>query len=128
MSMSSITSGLPAFPTPRILPSLIPMSALIIPSFGSMIIALVITKSAESSRNTPVACPSPSLALFPPPNTNSSPYFMRSFSISITKSVSASLTLSPVVGPNNSTYLFRGISNAVDSFSIFSKTFLKPFS
>ena len=55
MSMSSITSGLPAFPTPRIFPSLIPMSALIIPSFGSMIIALVITKSAEFSRKTPLA-------------------------------------------------------------------------
>ena len=104
MSTSSITFGFPALPTPRIFPSLIPISAFMIPSIGSIIMALVITKSAESSRKTPLACPSPSLALLPPPNTNSSPYLIRSFSISITKSVSANLTLSPAVGPNNSTY------------------------
>ena len=55
MSTSSMTFGLPAFPTPKIFPSLIPISALIIPNFGSIIIALVITKSADSSRNTPLA-------------------------------------------------------------------------
>ena len=55
ISTSSITSGLPAFPTPKIFPSLIPISALIIPNLGSIIIALVITKSAEFSRNTPLA-------------------------------------------------------------------------
>ena len=32
------------------------------------------------------------------------------------------------IGPNNSTYLLRGISSELDSFSIFSNTFLKPFS
>src|SRR5690625_282044 len=36
---------------------------------------------------------------FPPPNTTSSPYFVKSFSTSINKSVSAKRTESPVVGP-----------------------------
>ena len=84
-----------------------PMSAFMIPSTGSIIIALVITKSAEFSRNTPLACPNPSLALLPPPKTNSSPYLIKSFSISIIRSVSANLTLSPTVGPNNATYRLR---------------------
>ena len=55
MSISSITFGFPAFPTPRIFPSRIPMSAFMIPRVGSIIIALVITKSAESFRKTPLA-------------------------------------------------------------------------
>ena len=55
ISISSMTFGFPAFPTPIILPSFTPMSAFMIPSTGSIIIALVITKSAESFRNTPLA-------------------------------------------------------------------------
>ena len=128
MSISSITFGLPALPTHKILPSFIPISAFMMPSTGSIIIAFVITKSAEFSLNTPLAWPNPSLALFPPPKTNSSPYLIISFSISITNSVSANLTLSPTVGPNSSTYLPRGISSEPVSTSTFSKTFLKPFS
>src|SRR5699024_9744935 len=36
---------------------------------------------------------------FPPPNTTSSPYFVKSFSTLMNKSVSAKRTESPVVGP-----------------------------
>ena len=128
MSMLSITFGLPAFPIPAIFPSFIPMSVFIIPCIGSRSIALVMTRSTESSLFTPLACPSPSLALFPPPKTSSSPYVSRSFSTSMTKSVSPSLILSPVVGPNNSTYLCLGISSEDLVCSVFSSELLKPFS
>ena len=103
ISTSSAIFGFPAFPTPTILPSFTPMSALIIPKIGSKIIAFVITRSSESALDTPLACPIPSRILFPPPKTDSSPCLIKSFSISIIKSVSARRTLSPVVGPNKST-------------------------
>jgi len=103
ISISSMMSGLPAFPTPIIFPSLIPISALMIPKIGSITIALVITRSSDSALVTPLACPCPSRTLFPPPNTASSPYLIKSFSISIIKSVSARRILSPTVGPNKST-------------------------
>ena len=103
ISTPSMMLGFPAFPTPTIFPSFIPMSALIIPKIGSITIALVITRSRDSALETPLACPSPSRILFPPPNTDSSPYWIKSFSISIIKSVSARRIRSPVVGPNKST-------------------------
>ena len=73
ISIPSITFGLPAFPIPAINPFLIPISALIIPRTGSMIIAFVITRSSASLLVTPFAWPIPSLALLPPPKTISSP-------------------------------------------------------
>jgi hypothetical protein len=105
----SIVLGLPALPIPKINPFFIPISALMIPSIGSIKIALVITRSRELLLFTPLACPIPSRILLPPPKTSSSPYIVRSFSISIMRSVSANLILSPFVGPYNSTYCFLGI-------------------
>src|SRR5699024_1351433 len=64
--------------------------------------AFVITVSGTfslSSRVISGCCPIPSRMTFPPPNTTSSPYFVKSFSTSINKSVSAKRTESPVVGP-----------------------------
>ena len=111
ISMPSMMWGLPAFPTPAMSPSFIPMSAFTMPSTGSMTMAFVISRSSESSLRTPLAWPIPSRALFPPPKTISSPCASRSRSISIIRSVSASRTLSPVVGPNSSAYRRRGISS-----------------
>src|SRR5882724_3356052 len=51
----------------------------------------------------------PSRITLPPPNLASSPGVVRSFSISINKSVSARRTRSPVVGPYKSAYWRRGI-------------------
>ena len=91
-------SGLPAFPISKIIPSFIPTSALIIPH-QSTIKALVITVSTAPSALLTWDCPIPSRITLPPPNLTSSPYEVKSFSTSIKSSVSASLTLSPVVGP-----------------------------
>jgi len=109
MSTSSMTFGFPALPIPTILPSFMPMSALMIPRIGSSITAFVIARSSEFSLETPLACAIPSRALFPPPNTVSSPCFIKSLSISTIRSVSASLILSPAVGPKRSTYFLLGI-------------------
>src|SRR5262245_31793398 len=54
-------------------------------------------------------CPIPSRRTLPPPNTTSSPYDVKSFSISMTSSVSARRTRSPTLGPNRSAYCLRGI-------------------
>mmetsp|Transcript_75540 Transcript_75540/g.136183 ORF Transcript_75540/g.136183 Transcript_75540/m.136183 type:complete len:234 (+) Transcript_75540:1224-1925(+) len=69
----AMTSGLPAFPMPTMRLPLMPMSALIMPSFASMMRALVITTSRACSDFTPVACPIPSRSTLPPPNLHSSP-------------------------------------------------------
>src|SRR5215475_4767735 len=52
----------------------------------------------------------PSRMTFPPPNFTSSPYVVKSFSTSMTRSVSARRTLSPTVGPNICAYAARFIS------------------
>src|SRR5262245_32553043 len=52
----------------------------------------------------------PSRMTFPPPNFTSSPYVVKSFSTSTRRSVSASRTLSPTVGPNICAYAARLIS------------------
>ena len=101
-------SGLPAFPMPEIIPSLIPISALKIP-FTSTNNALVITVSTAPFRREYWDWPIPSRITFPPPNLTSSPYVVRSFSTSINNSVSASLIWSPVVGPYMSAYEFLEI-------------------
>ena len=98
ISTLSWISGLPALPISKIIPSFIPTSALIIPH-QSTIKALVITVSTAPSALLTWDCPIPSRITLPPPNLTSSPYVVKSFSTSIKSSVSASLTLSPVVGP-----------------------------
>src|SRR5438067_7676039 len=104
----SIVYGLPALPTPAIFPSFIPISPLTTPSTGSRTTAFVITKSrAPFELVTPGVCANPSLIVFPPPKTTSSPGCIRSFSTSIIRSVSPSLILSPTVAPNRSVYCFR---------------------
>mmetsp|Transcript_90292 Transcript_90292/g.264131 ORF Transcript_90292/g.264131 Transcript_90292/m.264131 type:complete len:326 (-) Transcript_90292:949-1926(-) len=70
----SMTSGLPALPTPTMRLPLRPMSALMTPSFASMMRALVMTTSRVSLAPTPVAWPMPSRKTLPPPNLHSSPY------------------------------------------------------
>jgi len=95
----SIIPGLPAFPIPAILPSLMPISPFTIPH-ESIITALVMTISrAPSSLETDGDWPMPSLMDFPPPNLHSSPKIEKSSSISTIKPVSASLIRSPFVGP-----------------------------
>src|SRR5579864_1728937 len=62
-----------------------------------------------SSRVARLLCPIPSRMTLPPPKVTSSPYTVKSFSISISNSVSARRTRSPVVGPYRSAYVRRGI-------------------
>ena len=70
----SMISGFPAFPIPAIFPSLIPISALMIPVV-STIRALVITRSRSPSRlHVFTDWPIPSRMVLPPPNFTSSPY------------------------------------------------------
>ena len=79
-----------------------PMSALMIPQW-SMITAPVITVSGAPSARVARPWPIDSRSTLPPPNTASSPARpgppLRSSVISTSKSVSASLIRSPVVGP-----------------------------
>ncbi len=82
------------------MPSLMPISALMIPSIGSRIRTFVMTWSrAPFAWVVPGLCPIPSLTVFPPPKTSSSPYVVKSCSTSTIRFVSASWTLSPTVGP-----------------------------
>ncbi len=63
-----ITLGLPAFPTPTILPSLIPTSPLTTPIIGSRIVTLVITRSRLPPAEVQVLSkPIPSRRVLPPP-------------------------------------------------------------
>ena len=96
----SITLGLPDLPTATINPWRTPMSALMTPSIGSMMMALVMTRSRAPLRLVASeACPMPSRADLPPPNTNSSPWVSRSRSTWQTRDVSAKRNRSPTVGP-----------------------------
>src|SRR5215813_5566237 len=75
--------------------------------------ALVIAVSTAPSIRVRCDCPMPSRMTFPPPNFTSSPYVVRSFSTSMTRSVSARRTRSPTVGPNICAYAARLISCAM---------------
>src|SRR5262249_60512648 len=65
------------------------------------------TVSTAPSVRVRCDCPMPSRMTFPPPNFTSSPYVVKSFSTSITRSVSARRTRSPTVGPNICAYAAR---------------------
>src|SRR5262249_54724295 len=73
------------------------------------------TVSTAPSVRVRCDCPMPSRMTLPPPNFTSSPYVVRSFSTSITRSVSARRTLSPTVGPNMCAYAARLISYGMTS-------------
>src|SRR6476620_3334574 len=73
------------------------------------------TSGTPSSRVASGCCPIPSRITFPPPNTTSSPYVVKSFSIWIIKSVSAKRMESPVVGPYISAYCFLVILKLITS-------------
>src|SRR5438132_14337305 len=62
-----------------------------------------------ASRVARLLCPIPSRITLPPPKVTSSPYTVKSFCTSISNSVSARRTRSPVVGPYRSAYVRRGI-------------------
>ncbi len=101
----SIVSGLPALPIAVTRPSRMPMSALTTPQWSSTT-APVITVSGAPSARVSRDWPMDSLITLPPPKTASSPLLPgppdRSRSTSTSRSVSASLIRSPVVGPNRS--------------------------
>ena len=64
----SMVPGLPALPTPTILPSLMPTSALTMPRSGSTTVTLVITRSsAPPSLVSWLSIPIPSRNVLPPP-------------------------------------------------------------
>ena len=96
----SMTPGLPDLPTATMCPRRTPMSALMMPRTGSMMMALVMTRSSAPLRLVASdAWPMPSRADLPPPNTSSSPGVSRSRSIWQTREVSARRKRSPTVGP-----------------------------
>ena len=94
----SAISGFPARPSATIRPSRMPTSARTMPQWSSTI-ALVITVSGAPSARVVLPCAMDSRIDLPPPNTASSPPAVRSCSTSIHRSVSASRTWSPTVGP-----------------------------
>jgi len=99
----SMVSGLPALPSATIRPSLIPTSALITPQW-SRITAPVMTRSGVPSARVATPWPIDSRMTLPPPKMASWPASgpgppQRSSVTSISRSVSASLIRSPVVGP-----------------------------
>src|SRR5262247_3309961 len=77
--------------------------------------AFVITVSTAPSARVRWDCPMPSRMTFPPPNFTSSPYVVKSFWTSMTRSVSARRTRSPTVGPNICAYAARLISCGMGS-------------
>src|SRR5580704_3302744 len=105
----SMMSGLPALPSATIRPSRTPMSALITPQWSSTT-APVITRSGVPSARVATDWPIDSRITLPPPKIASSPASgpgppHRSSVTSISRSVSASRTRSPVVGPYSAAYL-----------------------
>ena len=107
-STPSMVAGFPAFPTPTISPFLIPISALTIPSTGSMTRALDNSISSEPiALSCPGVSPNPSRSVLPPPCKHSSPGTPKSFSTSAISDVSPKRTASPTVGPYISAYFFR---------------------
>ncbi len=99
-----MVSGLPALPSPTMRPSRTPTSALTTPQW-SRTSAPVMTRSAAPSARVARDWPIDSRITLPPPNTTSSPPCgprVRSSSTRIVRSVSASRSRSPVVGPKSS--------------------------
>ena len=94
----SAMSGLPALPSATIRPSRTPTSHFTTPQWSSTT-AFVITRSGAPSARVVVPCSIDSRIVLPPPNTASSPPTQSSRSTSIQRSVSASRTWSPTVGP-----------------------------
>ena len=110
----SMVSGLPALPRATIRPSRTPTSALITPQW-SRITAPVMTRSGVPSARVATDWPIDSRMTLPPPKIASSPASgpgppQRSSVTSISRSVSASRTRSPVVGPYRAAYRARDIS------------------
>src|SRR3984957_7062828 len=110
----SMMSGLPALPSATIRPSRMPMSALITPQWSSTT-APVMTRSGVPSARVATDWPIDSRMTLPPPKMASSPASgpgppQRSSVTSISRSVSASRTRSPVVGPYRAAYRLREIS------------------
>src|SRR5271170_1841744 len=110
----SMVSGLPALPRATIRPSRMPMSALITPQWSSTT-APVMTRSGVPSARVTTDWPIDSRMTLPPPKIASSPASgpgppQRSSVTSISRSVSASRTRSPVVGPYRAAYLARDTS------------------
>jgi hypothetical protein len=100
----SMMSGLPALPSATIRPSRTPTSALTTPQWSSTR-APVMTRSGVPSPRGVRAWPIDSRITLPPPNTTSSPPCgprQRSSVTSMSRSVSASRTRSPLVGPYSS--------------------------
>jgi hypothetical protein len=73
MSNPLMVSGLPALPMPAIRPSLMPISALKIPSTGSRTTTLLITTSRQLSRGAVLDAPMLSRAVLATPALISSP-------------------------------------------------------
>jgi hypothetical protein len=94
----SAMSGLPALPSATMRPSRTPTSHLTTPQW-SRTTAFVMTRSGAPSARVVVPCSIDSRIVLPPPKTASSPPAQSSRSTSIQRSVSASLTWSPTVGP-----------------------------
>ena len=110
----SMMSGLPALPRATIRPSRTPTSALITPQWSSTT-APVITRSGVPSARVATDWPIDSRMTLPPPKIASSPASgpgppQRSSVTSISRSVSASRTRSPAVGPYRAAYRARDIS------------------
>ena len=110
----SMVSGLPALPRATIRPSRTPTSALITPQW-SRITAPVMTRSGVPWARVATDWPIDSRMTLPPPKIASSPASrpgppQRSSVTSISRSVSASRTRSPVVGPYRAAYLALDIS------------------
>ena len=95
----AMMSGLPALPMPTIRPSRMPMSAFTMPQWSTTIALVMTVSSTSSPRVARADCPMPSRITLPPPNFASSPGTVRSRSMRMSSSVSASRTRSPAVGP-----------------------------
>ena len=75
------------------------MSAFTIPQWSTITALVITTSRAPACEVAEADWPMPSRSTLPPPNLASSPGVVRSRSISIRSSVSASRMRSPVVGP-----------------------------
>ncbi|OGL04116.1 MAG: hypothetical protein A3E31_00390 [Candidatus Rokubacteria bacterium RIFCSPHIGHO2_12_FULL_73_22] len=95
----AMRSGLPALPMPAMRPSRMPMSAFTMPQWSTITAFVITVSSTPSARVARADCPMPSRRTLPPPNFASSPGTVRSRSMRIRSSVSASRTRSPTVGP-----------------------------
>mmetsp|Transcript_882 Transcript_882/g.3440 ORF Transcript_882/g.3440 Transcript_882/m.3440 type:complete len:370 (+) Transcript_882:3219-4328(+) len=104
-STPSITSGLPALPSPTMRPPFMPTSVLNTPVKSSTN-TLVITVSSVCADVRPTAIPIPSRSVLPPPKVHSSPGHVRrrSRSTRSVRAVSPSRTRSPSDGPYIAAY------------------------